>query len=791
MGKLFGFIGNRRWTNRFYHYLFSYIFLVVTLLVFVGGVVYQSFVTTLSHEIESSTVSKMSKIKDDMDTRIGEMNRMAMQIASNSLLTPYKVSEDAYSPYRTVAELKKYKSTNLFVNDIVLYYTCPSCTSMYAASGTYDSNNFFNYIYNYEHWSLDDFLRTLPSMDSPVMRPLERVNISGQTANISTYIYPISNNSSKPYGAVFFLIEERTIHQLIQNVLGTNHGSVFIMNGRDIIARHSNGESEQNKEQVQQWIETQTITAPVSEVKINGIKYTVFHVNSDFNGWSYVTMMPSEQVMTKVDHSRQLFNWTIAAVFILGLLMAILFSERNYRPLRKLIAAISHGPRTPFTALSKKSNELDLISDYVSEISKECEGLTHMLHSQASIVKEQSLLKLVKGSAKEEKRPETMAAISSLHLDQSYYVVLLFLIDNYNQFIQEYAKSMQELIKYSLIKVTEELSSELGNGFGAELTDDRGIVILLNMSEENAKLETIRNLADKVKHLFTQDFNLTLTVGIGDIYDNVSMIHPSFVQAKQAARYRFIRGRDQVICYNELRRSRKSEKWYPVELEVQLLKAIKQGNGGAVQNIIRDTMEHIVTKQMSLEAVEFFCFNMVNTMLKALMELNIETNQGMEQLLEDLYIPRFETIEELECFVIEFCHNVCDHIVHKKESKNFALLERIKTYINDNFRDSTIDLNRIADKFGISASYATRFFKDHTDCSIMRYIDQLRMEESKKLIGTTELTLKDIMLEVGYVDSTNFIRKFKKIEGVTPMEYRKIIQGNSAEMDVEAAEMMI
>ncbi|MFD0620714.1 helix-turn-helix domain-containing protein [Paenibacillus sp. GCM10027629] len=785
MRKLFGFFGNRRWTNRFYHYLFSYILLVVILLVFVGGVVYKSFVTTLSHEIESSTVSTMSKIKDDMDTRIGEMNRMAMQIASNSLLTPYKVSEDAYSSYRTVAELKKYKSTNLFVNDIVLYYTCPSCTSMYSSSGTYDSNIFFNYIYNYEHWSLEHFVTALPSMDSPVMRPLERVDISGKSANMSTYIYPISNNSAKPYGAVVFLIEERTINQLIQNVLGRNRGSVFILNGRDIIARHSNSESEQNEAHVQQWVETQTMTAPVSEVKINNHRYTVIHVKSDFNGWSYITVMPSEQVMNKVDQSRELFNWTIAAVFMLGLLMAVSFSERNYRPLKKLIAAISHGQRTPFTALSKKSNEIDLISDYVSEISKECEGLTHKLQSQASIVKEQSLLRLVKGSAKENEQPDTMAAISSLHLDKSHYVVLLFLIDNYNQFIQEYPKSMQELLKYSLIKVTEELSSELGNGFGAELTDDRGIVILLNMNEESAKLEHIKNVADKVKQFFKQDFHLTLTVGIGDIYDNFSMIHQSFLQAKQATRYRFIRGRDKVICYNELRSSGKSEKWYPVELELQLLKAIKQGNGGAVQNIIRDTMEHIVTKQMSLEAVEFFCFNIVNTMMKAMMELNIETDQGIEQLLENMYIPRFETIEELESFINDFCCNVCDHIVHKKESKNFVLLERIKVYINDNFRDSTIDLNRIADTFGISGSYATRFFKDHTDCSIMRYIDQLRMDESKKLIGSTEWTLKEIMLEVGYVDSTNFIRKFKKIEGITPMEYRKIIKGNPSELEAE------
>lgn len=773
MAKLIGFFKNLKWTNRFYHYLFSYILLVVILLLVVGGVAYKSFISTLSNEIETSTVSTMSKIKDDMDTRISEMNRIAVQISSDSSLSPYMVSEDGYSAYRTVKELKKYQSTNLFLHDIVLYYPCPSCISMYAASGTYDTGNFFNSIYNYEHWSLERFLNTLPSMDSPVMRPLERVNVSGKSANISTYVYPISSSSAKPYGAVLFLIEERTISQLIQNVLGNNRGFVYIMNGRDMIAHHSNGESKQNEANVRQWIESQTGTALVREAEIDHHQYTVFNVKSDYNGWSYVTVMPREQVMSKVDESSNLFNWTIAAVFMLGLMMAISFSERNYKPLRKLVEAISHGRRTPVAGFSKKTNELDLISDYVSEISKECEGLTHKLQSQASIVKERSLLKLVKGSAEERQQPDTMVAFSNLKLDKSHFVVLLFY----------YPKSMQEILKYSLIKVTEELSSELGNGSGAELTDDRGIVILLNLDEAAANLEHIKALADKVKQYFKQDFQLTLTVGIGQIVNDLSMIHLSYVQAKQAIRYRFIKGTDQVICYSELQNAKKSENWYPLELELQLLKAIKQGNGGEVQKMIRATMDNIVTRQMSLEAVELICFNIVNTMMKALLELNIETDQEIEQLLEDLYVPRFETIEELEGFIIDFCRNVCDRIVNQKESKNFVLLENIKAYINDNFRDNTIDLNRIADTFGISASYATRFFKDHTDYSIMRYLDQLRMEASKRLIGTTDLTLKEIMLEVGYVDSTNFIRKFKKIEGVTPMEYRKIVRGNLPEME--------
>ncbi|MCJ8011533.1 helix-turn-helix domain-containing protein [Paenibacillus sp. KQZ6P-2] len=778
MRKVAGFFCNHKWSNRFYHYLFSYIILVVSILIIVSGVVYQSFITTLSNEIEASTFSTMSKIKDEMDTRLGEMNRMAMQIASDPSLTPFRVSENGYSSYKTVQELKKYKSTNLFIRDIVLYYTCPTCTSMYSASGTYDSDIFFQYIYHYRDWSFERFASELPNMNFPGMRPLEPVKINGKPVNMSTYLYPISTNSAKPYGAVMFLIDEKTVNQLIQNVLGNNRGFVFINNGRDIIAHHSSGESEQNAEFVKQWVASEPAAVPVSEVKIQRRHYTVINVKSEFNGWSYITVIPSELVMNKVDQSRKLFSWTIIAVFVLGILMAVIFAERNYRPFRKLIASISSGKRVPSLTVSRTADEIDIISDYVSEMNKECDGLLSKLQSQASIVKEQSLLKIVKGSAKETEQQETMTAISSLQLDRSHFVVLLFIIDNYNQFIREYTQSMQGILKYSLIKMTEESASELGNGYGVELTDNRGIVMLLNMNEEAAKLDRISGLVDKVKRVFSQDFHLTLTVGVGDICTNISMIPQSFFQANQATRYRFIRGQNQIICHRELQNAKKHENWYPLELETQMLKAIKQGNSGEVQKLIKETMDNIAIRQMSLEAVEFVCFDIVNTMMKALMELNIETEKGIEQMVEELYIPRFETMEELESFIVDFCCKVCDHIVLQKESKNFVLLANIQAYINDNFKDNTLDLNRIAETFEISASYTTRFFKDHTSYSIMRYIDQLRMDVAKQMIATTELTLKEIMSESGYNDANNFIRKFKKAEGVTPMEYRKIIQGS-------------
>ena len=54
----------------------------------------------------------------------------------------------------------------------------------------------------------------------------------------------------------------------------------------------------------------------------------------------------------------------------------------------------------------------------------------------------------------------------------------------------------------------------------------------------------------------------------------------------------------------------------------------------------------------------------------------------------------------------------------------------------------------------------------------MRYIDTLRMEQAKRLLQSTQLTIREIVKEVGYTDVSNFMRKFKKNEGITPTQYR-------------------
>ncbi|MBD2863765.1 AraC family transcriptional regulator [Paenibacillus oceani] len=45
-------------------------------------------------------------------------------------------------------------------------------------------------------------------------------------------------------------------------------------------------------------------------------------------------------------------------------------------------------------------------------------------------------------------------------------------------------------------------------------------------------------------------------------------------------------------------------------------------------------------------------------------------------------------------------------------------------------------------------------------------------EQAKQHLRTTDIKLKDMLAQVGYVDQANFNRKFKRAEGLTPLEYR-------------------
>ncbi len=105
--------------------------------------------------------------------------------------------------------------------------------------------------------------------------------------------------------------------------------------------------------------------------------------------------------------------------------------------------------------------------------------------------------------------------------------------------------------------------------------------------------------------------------------------------------------------------------------------------------------------------------------------------------------------------------------------KEKSIPESIKTainYIGENF--STTNGHEVAKFCGLSYNHFSYLFKDSIGKSFSDYLLSLKVKEAEKLLITSDKSITDIALEIGFSSSSHFISKFKKINGVTPLKFR-------------------
>lgn len=81
-------------------------------------------------------------------------------------------------------------------------------------------------------------------------------------------------------------------------------------------------------------------------------------------------------------------------------------------------------------------------------------------------------------------------------------------------------------------------------------------------------------------------------------------------------------------------------------------------------------------------------------------------------------------------------------------------------------------INELAKSLNLSESRLRHLFKKETGVSPIQYLKAQRIESARKLLETTFLSVKEVMLRVGAKDKSHFIRDFKKAFGLSPSQYR-------------------
>ncbi len=108
------------------------------------------------------------------------------------------------------------------------------------------------------------------------------------------------------------------------------------------------------------------------------------------------------------------------------------------------------------------------------------------------------------------------------------------------------------------------------------------------------------------------------------------------------------------------------------------------------------------------------------------------------------------------------------------ESTDTGTIQKILIYCSENFRESDMCLEKVAENLYISKSYISKIFAKKLKCNFREYINSLRVNEARSQLEGTDFKIIDIMENCGFKNQSSFNRVFSEECKMTPREYRKV-----------------
>ncbi len=752
----------------------SYVALVALLVVIIGIPLGFGTFRLLSEEAYATAESDLLSFSQSISTRLKEMDRITVQINDNQRLIPYFLASGGIYARDAVNELVKIRRSNDFIYDVAVYFTPDTSIGneqgmFYAASGIYEPEMFFNDFYRYESWNLSLFRQDVSGFTHSTMRPLEKIWLNkNYSERFLTYICPLlSNMPSNNRGVVLFLINEDRLNELIDNSSLHKNGmtSLHDANGRLLFAANRLALKVDSTDIFAQLQDTEALQPGLRDVTLFHEAFKQVTIRSTYNQWSYSGILPKSLLLRKVYANLEVLLYIFITAMVIGFILSYRLSVTSYSPIRNLRRKLAGQPEE-----SGKIDDLMLISNTMDDLARNNDNLILKLKSQQLLVRIQVLQNLLNNRFPSPGDAEAALKDADVTFNYPDLVVLAFAIDDYAAFINGNEKAMQDLLRFAMLNVIEELSDRQGcQGYGIDSLMPNKIILLLNYDGSLYQANLFDEISQQFMQFFQQNFKRSFTVGIGQPCSSLQQVPLSYAQAVTALREAFVIGKGIVIRAGQQTLPVLTKYWYPVEDENLLLNAIRQGNAVDAETALKMLVDHLLEKKLAVESVKSVLATLIHRIQVLLADMRISPARDAAALAE----LNQDTIWEWQDQMIEIIWQACRDSQMIKESHNFRLKDQLIEFIQANYQRNDLSLQLFAAKFDLSMGYITRFFKNQTGQPLMLYLDQVRLQHARQMLEETTLTLQEIIRRCGYLDETNFIRKFKRYYGQTPMQYRR------------------
>lgn len=352
------------------------------------------------------------------------------------------------------------------------------------------------------------------------------------------------------------------------------------------------------------------------------------------------------------------------------------------------------------------------------------------------------------------------------------FAVAVIRFDDFREFEPDRRAHRISIFKFAMVNIALEL---LGRDFACEALEngpDHVTVILNGPSFGESRMLLLRAKLTETLAQIEELFRFSASAGIGTVAASASAIRTSYSNALTASEYRMFFGPRSVVAYDDIEDRELARIAFPYEEEQALLTGIRQNQpehaaagldaffeavrAGSAQEVrlflaqLGGSLSRLSHSSPQAEAFAEFDLRAFHRDLQGL-----DTLEQKKRLFADLLVDQLAAREQID------------------QRKKEAQMKAAKAFIAQNYGNSDLTVDIVAEHVQFSPSYLRKLFRDVCRCSPTDYIFHYRLEAAKRLLRETEYTAKDIAEKVGYLNTKYFYSIFKKSVGMTTFEYRE------------------
>ena len=380
-----------------------------------------------------------------------------------------------------------------------------------------------------------------------------------------------------------------------------------------------------------------------------------------------------------------------------------------------------------------------------------------------------SLVELLIGTVSEPaqlERFENQLTGSPIYMQLRNFVLVVLQVSHFELVIDRLSERDTASFIQSITDLCQQIVGDFRKGLVTYL-EDGNFVVLFSLAHMRSQVfinQTITECTNQIEISLDKLINIRVRKHVSPLFQNVMKARDYYIEA--CLKLSSSHSGDQI----HVEEMKGAYKTLSIRQEKHLLHAVEIGDDAQINKIMDEIFE---CDEIAFASHEIFrpLMNELFFIAKKICKNAEQSTDWMDAEVAKIQKSEMKTVKQIKDWIKQLYVGLTENLYGQMNERQSVYVKKAIQHIQEHYTED-ISLESTANLLYITSSYLSRLFKYEMKMTFTEYLNQVRIEESKRLIGN-KMKIKDIYKKVGFNNYSYYIRVFKDLVGETPLKYAK------------------